>query len=58
MELIELCLERRPRGIKATRAWCEGFGKTVVEVPESLPTSSTGFSFLPFDAVRLLEQTG
>ena len=61
MELIELCL---PDGVGAdvgarARAWCEAFGKTVVEVPDEpgFVVNRLLFPYL-FDAVRLLEQTG
>jgi 3-hydroxybutyryl-CoA dehydrogenase len=61
MELIELCL---PQGVSdevgpRARAWCEGMGKTVVEVPDEpgFVVNRLLFPYL-FDAVRLLEQTG
>jgi 3-hydroxybutyryl-CoA dehydrogenase len=61
MELIELCIPEAAReGIAArARAWCEGFGKTVVEVPDepAYVVNRLLFPYL-FDAVRLLEQTG
>lgn len=61
MELIELCVPSGAReGIAArARAWCEGFGKTVVEVPEepAYVVNRLLFPYL-FDAVRLMEQTG
>ena len=61
MELIELCIPSAARegvGPRA-RAWCEGFGKTVVEVPDEpgYVVNRLLFPYL-FDAVRLLEQTG
>jgi 3-hydroxybutyryl-CoA dehydrogenase len=61
MELIELCIPAAARegiGVRA-RAWCEGFGKTVVEVPDepAYVVNRLLFPYL-FDAVRLLEQTG
>jgi 3-hydroxybutyryl-CoA dehydrogenase len=61
MELIELCIPDAARediGPRA-RAWCEGFGKTVVEVPDepAYVVNRLLFPYL-FDAVRLLEQTG
>jgi 3-hydroxybutyryl-CoA dehydrogenase len=61
MELIELCIPEAAReGIgPRARAWCEGFGKTVVEVPDepAYVVNRLLFPYL-FDAVRLLEQTG
>ncbi|MGH2983119.1 MAG: 3-hydroxyacyl-CoA dehydrogenase family protein [Solirubrobacterales bacterium] len=61
MELIELCVPSGAReGIgRRARAWCEGLGKTVVEVPEepAYVVNRLLFPYL-FDAVRLLEQTG
>jgi 3-hydroxybutyryl-CoA dehydrogenase len=61
MELIEVCIPEAAReGIAArARAWCEGFGKTVVEVPDepAYVVNRLLFPYL-FDAVRLLEQTG
>ena len=61
MELIELCVPEGAReGIAArARAWCESFGKTVVEVPDEVGfvVNRLLFPYL-FDAVRLLEQTG
>jgi 3-hydroxybutyryl-CoA dehydrogenase len=61
MELIELCIPEAAReGIAArARVWCEGFGKTVVEVPDepAYVVNRLLFPYL-FDAVRLLEQTG
>ena len=61
MELIELCVPDAAReGIGArARAWCESFGKTVVEVPDEVGfvVNRLLFPYL-FDAVRLLEQTG
>jgi 3-hydroxybutyryl-CoA dehydrogenase len=61
MELIELCIPAAARegiGVRA-RAWCESFGKTVVEVPDepAYVVNRLLFPYL-FDAVRLLEQTG
>ena len=61
MELIELCLPEgadESMGTRA-RAWCEGMGKTVVEVPDEpgFVVNRLLFPYL-FDAVRLLEQTG
>jgi 3-hydroxybutyryl-CoA dehydrogenase len=61
MELIELCIPSAAREGIAQRArnWCEGFGKTVVEVPDepAYVVNRLLFPYL-FDAVRLLEQTG
>jgi 3-hydroxybutyryl-CoA dehydrogenase len=61
MELIELCVPAGAReGIgPRARAWCEGIGKTVVEVPDA-PAYVVNRLLFPylFDAVRLLEQTG
>jgi 3-hydroxybutyryl-CoA dehydrogenase len=61
MELIELCI---PDGADEAigpraRAWCESFGKTVVEVPNEpgFVVNRLLFPYL-FDAVRLHEQTG
>lgn len=61
MELIELCV---PQGADdaigpRARAWCEGIGKTVVEVPDEpgFVVNKLLFPYL-FDAVRLLERTG
>ena len=61
MELIELCVTEGARdGVSArARAWCEGFGKTVVEVPDQtgFVVNRLLFPYL-FDAVRLHERTG
>jgi 3-hydroxybutyryl-CoA dehydrogenase len=61
MELIELCVPDAARDQIAprARAWCESFGKTVVEVPDEpgFVVNRLLFPYL-FDAVRLLEQTG
>ncbi len=61
MELIELCVPSAAReGIAhRARAWCESFGKTVVEVPDepAYVVNRLLFPYL-FDAVRLMEQTG
>ncbi len=61
MELIELCVpEGADQSIAArARAWCESFGKTVVDVPDEagFVVNRLLFPYL-FDAVRLLEQTG
>jgi 3-hydroxybutyryl-CoA dehydrogenase len=61
MELIELCVPAaaRDRIAPRARAWCESFGKTVVEVPDEpgFVVNRLLFPYL-FDAVRLLEQTG
>ena len=61
MELIELCV---PQGADEAiadraRAWCEGLGKTVVQVPDEpgFVVNRLLFPYL-FDAVRLLEETG
>jgi 3-hydroxybutyryl-CoA dehydrogenase len=61
MELVELCF---PDSVRAgarerARAWCEGLGKTPVEVPDQVGfvVNRLLFPFL-FDAVRLMEQTG
>jgi 3-hydroxybutyryl-CoA dehydrogenase len=61
MELVELCI---PEGADQAigpraRAWCESFGKTVVEVPNEpgFVVNRLLFPYL-FDAVRLHEQTG
>ena len=61
MDLIELCV---PQGADAAiaeraRTWCEGIGKTVVDVPDEVGfvVNRLLFPYL-FDAVRLLEQTG
>ena len=61
MELVELCI---PQGAKKeigarARSWCEGIGKTVVEVPDEpgFVVNRLLFPYL-FDAVRLLEETG
>ena len=61
MELIELCVPQGAReGIAArARAWCESWGKTVVEVPDEpgFVVNRLLFPYL-FDAVHLLEETG
>jgi 3-hydroxybutyryl-CoA dehydrogenase len=61
MELIELCVPAAARNQIAprARAWCESFGKTVVEVPDEpgFVVNRLLFPYL-FDAVRLLEETG
>jgi 3-hydroxybutyryl-CoA dehydrogenase len=61
MELIELCVPAAAREQIApkARAWCESFGKTVVEVPDEpgFVVNRLLFPYL-FDAVRLLEETG
>jgi 3-hydroxybutyryl-CoA dehydrogenase len=61
MELIELCVPEAARDQIAprARAWCESFGKTVVEVPDEpgFVVNRLLFPYL-FDAVRLLEETG
>jgi 3-hydroxybutyryl-CoA dehydrogenase len=60
MDLIELCIpDGADEGIAArARAWCEGIGKTVVEVPDEpgFVVNKLLFPYL-FDAVRLLERT-
>jgi 3-hydroxybutyryl-CoA dehydrogenase len=61
MELIELCIPQDAReGISGrARAWCESWGKTVVEVPDEpgFVVNRLLFPYL-FDAVHLLEETG
>jgi 3-hydroxybutyryl-CoA dehydrogenase len=61
MELVELCLPRsaRPGIADRARAWCEGLGKTPVEVPDQagFVVNRLLFPFL-FDAVRLRQETG
>jgi len=61
MDLIELCVPDGADGAIAARAraWCEGLGKTVVEVPDEpgFVVNKLLFPYL-FDAVRLLERTG
>jgi 3-hydroxybutyryl-CoA dehydrogenase len=61
MELVELCF---PEGIEPgvrqrARAWCEGLGKTPVEVPDQagFVVNRLLFPYL-FDAVRMLESSG
>jgi 3-hydroxybutyryl-CoA dehydrogenase len=61
MELVELCFpdSTRPEARARARAWCEGLGKTPVEVPDQVGfvVNRLLFPYL-FDAVRMLEQTG
>ena len=61
MELIELCVPQGAREEVAprARAWCESWGKTVVEVPDEpgFVVNRLLFPYL-FDAVHLLEETG
>jgi 3-hydroxybutyryl-CoA dehydrogenase len=61
MELVELCF---PEGVdgdvqERARAWCEGLGKTAIEVPDQagFVVNRLLFPYL-FDAVRLMERTG
>ena len=61
MDLIELCV---PQGADAAiaeraRAWCEGIGKTVVDVPDEVGFVGNRLLFpYLFDAVRLLSRRG
>jgi 3-hydroxybutyryl-CoA dehydrogenase len=61
MDLVELCVpDAADEAIAArARAWCEGIGKTVVEVPDQpgFVVNRLLFPFL-FDAVRFQERTG
>jgi 3-hydroxybutyryl-CoA dehydrogenase len=61
MDLVELCFpdSMRPGARERARAWCEGLGKTPVEVPDQVGfvVNRLLFPYL-FDAVRMLEQTG
>jgi 3-hydroxybutyryl-CoA dehydrogenase len=61
MELVELCFpdSMRPGARERARAWCEGLGKTPVEVPDQVGfvVNRLLFPYL-FDAVRMLEETG
>ena len=60
MELVELCVPQAADEAIAARAreWCEGIGKTVVDVPDEVGfvVNRLLFPYL-FDAVRLLEET-
>jgi 3-hydroxybutyryl-CoA dehydrogenase len=61
MELIELSVPQGAREeiAQRARAWCESWGKTVVEVPDEpgFVVNRLLFPYL-FDAVHLLEETG
>jgi 3-hydroxybutyryl-CoA dehydrogenase len=61
MELVELCFPDSVRtgARERARAWCEGLGKTPVEVPDQVGfvVNRLLFPYL-FDAVRLMEETG
>jgi 3-hydroxybutyryl-CoA dehydrogenase len=61
MELVELCFpEAVAEAVRGrARAWCEGLGKTPVEVPDQtgFVVNRLLFPYL-FDAVRMLERTG